>query len=75
MCFSHTIKAQEANMPMLDAMLDRRVRLVDYEPMVDERVSFVPVLSQQNNTHEAHGALTGRASVWWALASLPGTRG
>lgn len=35
MCFSHTIKAQEYNMNMLDAMLERRVRLVDYETMAD----------------------------------------
>lgn len=33
--FSHTIKAQEANMPMLDAILDRNIRLIDYEKMVD----------------------------------------
>lgn len=26
--FSHTIKAQEANMPLLDAILDRNIRLV-----------------------------------------------
>lgn len=34
--FSHTIKAQEANMPLLDAILERNVRLIDYEKMVDE---------------------------------------
>lgn len=33
--FSHTIKAQEANMPLLDAILDRHIRLIDYEKMVD----------------------------------------
>jgi len=32
--FSHTIKAQEANMPLLDAMLRKNVRLIDYERMV-----------------------------------------
>jgi len=31
MFFSHTIKGQEENMPLLDACLQRRVRLVDYE--------------------------------------------
>lgn len=35
--FSHTIKAQEANMPLLDAVLDRNIRLIDYERMVDDR--------------------------------------
>lgn len=34
--FSHTIKAQEANMPLLDAVLDKNIRLIDYERMVDE---------------------------------------
>merc|ERR1719489_331066 len=35
--FSHTIKAQEANMPLLDAMLEKRIRLIDYEMMKDEK--------------------------------------
>lgn len=29
--FSHTIKAQEYNMGLLDAMLEKRIRMVDYE--------------------------------------------
>ena len=29
--FSHTIKAQAENMPLLDAVLERKVRLIDYE--------------------------------------------
>ncbi|XP_036374134.1 alpha-aminoadipic semialdehyde synthase, mitochondrial [Megalops cyprinoides] len=33
--FSHTIKAQEANMGLLDDMLKKEVRLIDYEKMVD----------------------------------------
>jgi len=33
--FSHTIKAQDANMPLLDALLEKNVRLIDYERMVD----------------------------------------
>lgn len=34
--FSHTIKAQEYNMPLLDAILERNIRLIDYEKMLDE---------------------------------------
>ncbi|MCJ8735980.1 hypothetical protein PDJAM_G00253660 [Pangasius djambal] len=34
--FSHTIKAQEANMGLLDDVLKKEVRLLDYEKMVDE---------------------------------------
>ncbi|XP_067091599.1 alpha-aminoadipic semialdehyde synthase, mitochondrial isoform X1 [Osmerus mordax] len=33
--FSHTIKAQEANMGLLDDMLKKEARLIDYEKMVD----------------------------------------
>ncbi|KAL3270243.1 hypothetical protein HHI36_009299 [Cryptolaemus montrouzieri] len=35
--FSHTIKAQESNMPLLDAILEKRIRLLDYEKLVDEK--------------------------------------
>lgn len=35
--FSHTIKAQEYNMPLLDAILENHIRLIDYERIVDER--------------------------------------
>eukprot|EP00076_Gallus_gallus_P017883 XP_015137737.1 alpha-aminoadipic semialdehyde synthase, mitochondrial isoform X1 [Gallus gallus] len=35
--FSHTIKAQEANMPLLDEILRQEVRLFDYEKMVDHK--------------------------------------
>lgn len=35
--FSHTIKAQEANMPLLDAILERNIRLIDYEKLMDSK--------------------------------------
>lgn len=35
--FSHTIKAQESNMPLLDAILDKNIRLLDYEKLVDKK--------------------------------------
>lgn len=35
--FSHTIKAQEANMPMLDAILAKNIRLIDYEKLMDDK--------------------------------------
>ncbi|KAJ8945107.1 hypothetical protein NQ318_001572, partial [Aromia moschata] len=34
--FSHTIKAQESNLPLLDAILEKRIRLMDYEKLMDE---------------------------------------
>ncbi|KAK3608349.1 hypothetical protein CHS0354_030804 [Potamilus streckersoni] len=33
--FSHTIKAQVANMPLLDAILEKHIRLIDYEKILD----------------------------------------
>jgi alpha-aminoadipic semialdehyde synthase len=33
--FSHTIKAQEYNMPLLDAVLENHIRLIDYERICD----------------------------------------
>ncbi len=35
--FSHTIKGQAQNMPMLERMMERRITLIDYEKIVDER--------------------------------------
>lgn len=35
--FSHTIKAQEANMGLLDSLLEKNIITVDYEKMVDSR--------------------------------------
>jgi alpha-aminoadipic semialdehyde synthase len=34
--FSHVIKAQEYNMPTLDEILQKKIRLVDYEKITDE---------------------------------------
>ena len=36
MFFSHVIKAQEENMDMLDAILRKNIRLIDYEKISDE---------------------------------------
>ncbi|MBN2616324.1 MAG: hypothetical protein JXR71_11590 [Bacteroidales bacterium] len=35
--FSHTIKGQEYNMPLLQNMIDRKASLIDYERIVDEQ--------------------------------------
>ncbi|KAM6152438.1 alpha-aminoadipic semialdehyde synthase, mitochondrial [Erethizon dorsatum] len=44
--FSHTIKAQEANMQLLDEVLKQEIRLIDYEKMVDHRGSRVVAFGQ-----------------------------
>ena len=35
--FSHTIKAQEYNMPLLDALLEKKIRLVDFECIREDK--------------------------------------
>ncbi|XP_057655384.1 alpha-aminoadipic semialdehyde synthase, mitochondrial isoform X1 [Diorhabda carinulata] len=35
--FSHTIKAQESNLPLLDAILEKKIRLIDYEKLMNEK--------------------------------------
>ena len=42
MFFSHTIKAQPYNMPLLDALLEKRVRLIDYECICEDGVRSKP---------------------------------
>jgi alpha-aminoadipic semialdehyde synthase len=37
--FSHTLKAQHYNMPLLDALLEKKIRLIDYESIVDDNGS------------------------------------
>nr|DBA31242.1 TPA: hypothetical protein GDO54_007120 [Pyxicephalus adspersus] len=44
--FSHTIKAQEANMSLLDKILKQDIRLIDYEKMVDHRGMRVVAFGQ-----------------------------
>lgn len=39
--FSHTIKAQEDNMALLDTILERNIRLIDYEKMVQDNQRVV----------------------------------
>eukprot|EP01102_Stenamoeba_stenopodia_P004560 TRINITY_DN1485_c0_g2_i1.p1 TRINITY_DN1485_c0_g2~~TRINITY_DN1485_c0_g2_i1.p1 ORF type:complete len:688 (+),score=115.66 TRINITY_DN1485_c0_g2_i1:3-2066(+) len=36
MFFSHTIKAQAYNMPLLDEIMNQNIRLIDYERVVDD---------------------------------------
>ncbi|XP_069832690.1 alpha-aminoadipic semialdehyde synthase, mitochondrial [Dendropsophus ebraccatus] len=44
--FSHTIKAQEANMSLLDEILKQEIRLIDYEKMMDHRGMRVVAFGQ-----------------------------
>lgn len=57
--FSHTIKAQPDNMPLLDALLEKNIRLVDYEKMVDDNgrriVSFSHMAGISGTLNILHG--------------------
>ncbi|XP_053572646.1 alpha-aminoadipic semialdehyde synthase, mitochondrial [Bombina bombina] len=44
--FSHTIKAQEANMSLLDEILKLEIRLIDYEKMTDHKGMRVVAFGQ-----------------------------
>ncbi|KAM8973809.1 alpha-aminoadipic semialdehyde synthase, mitochondrial [Pelodytes ibericus] len=44
--FSHTIKAQEANMSLLDEILKLEIRLIDYEKMMDHKGTRVVAFGQ-----------------------------
>ncbi len=47
MCFSHVIKGQPYNMPMLKAMMQAKCQLIDYEKIANEegkRLIFLAIL-------------------------------
>lgn len=44
--FSHTIKAQEANMGLLDEIIEKEIRIIDYEKMVDQKGRRVVAFGQ-----------------------------
>jgi alpha-aminoadipic semialdehyde synthase len=65
--FSHTIKAQAYNMPLLDTILQKKIRLIDYERIVNEdgrMVKFGP-----------HAGLAGTIDTLHALGLALLTRG
>ena len=45
--FSHTIKAQPSNMPLLDACIRQNVRLIDYEMIVDQSGNRMVAFSRE----------------------------
>jgi len=58
--FSHTIKGQPQNMLMLRSMVERRVTLLDYERIVDERGRRLVFFGRQ-------AGQAGMIDVLWAL--------
>jgi len=58
--FSHTIKGQEHNMPMLQKMLDLDCSLIDYERIVNEK-------NQRLIFFGRYAGLAGMIDSFWAL--------
>jgi alpha-aminoadipic semialdehyde synthase len=58
--FSHTIKGQPANMPMLRRLMERRAHLVDYERIVDEKGRRLVMFGR-------YAGLAGMIDALWTL--------
>ena len=68
--FSHTIKGQAHNMPMLKRLVERRDTLIDYERIVDEKGRRLVFFGRQ-------AGLAGMIDTLWALGrrlELEGTK-
>jgi alpha-aminoadipic semialdehyde synthase len=59
--FSHTIKGQSYNMPMLQRLLDLKCTLIDYERMRDENKQRVIYFSY-------HAGVAGMIDTFWTFA-------
>jgi alanine dehydrogenase len=58
--FSHTIKGQHHNMPMLKRMMERRATLIDYEKVMDDKGRRLVFFGRQ-------AGLAGMIDTLWAL--------
>jgi alpha-aminoadipic semialdehyde synthase len=58
--FSHTIKGQPYNMPMLRRMIEQRCNLIDYEKITDDQ-------SRRLVFFGYHAGLAGMIDTFWAL--------
>jgi len=67
--FSHTIKAQDDNMDLLDTILDRNIRLIDYEKMLDESNQRVVAFGQYAGIAGMINILHGRAQIFGSRSS------
>ena len=58
--FSHTIKGQDYNMPLLQTMIDKKTQLLDYERIVDAKDRRLIFFGR-------HAGLAGMIDTLWAL--------
>ena len=64
--FSHTIKAQVYNQPLLRAIVDRNIHLIDYEVLTNEKNARVIAFGKYAGMVGAHNAL-------WVYGNRTGT--
>lgn len=62
MFFSHTIKAQEQNMAMLDSILEKNISLIDYEKITDDKGNRLVAFGQFAGNAGAIDILMGLGS-------------
>jgi len=73
LCFSHTIKGQSYNMPLLQRFLDLKATLIDYERVVDEqnrRLIFFSLHAGYAGTIETLVALAARLAGQGVITPL-----
>lgn len=58
--FSHTIKGQDYNMPLLQTMIDKKTQLIDYERIVDDKGRRLIFFGR-------HAGLAGMIDSFWSL--------
>jgi saccharopine dehydrogenase (NAD+, L-lysine-forming) len=66
--FSHTIKGQEHNLPMLKRMMKQRCNLIDYEKVTDDKGRRLMFFGR-------HAGLAGMIDTLWALGNRLSWRG
>ncbi|MFT5450796.1 MAG: saccharopine dehydrogenase (NAD+, L-lysine-forming) [Enterobacterales bacterium] len=58
LCFSHTIKGQEYNMPLLQRFIDQKATLIDYELMTDSS-------GKRTIAFGEHAGIAGAVDSFW----------
>ncbi len=66
--FSHTVKGQSYNMPLLKNMMERKINLIDYERIVDEKGRRLIFFGR-------FAGLAGMINSLWSLGQRLNTKG
>jgi alanine dehydrogenase len=69
--FSHTIKKQAHNRPLLQAILAKKIRLVDYETLVDERGERIIAFGRYAGLVGAYNGLRTYGERWGLYTLRP----